>query len=180
MGYRTITLCFLIWFSQTSLCSQSVSPEDLLAAWDNMTKMVMETAKKIPAEDFSHRPAEDIRNLGEQINHITASNIGLGVSAFGKRPNFPLPNPKDPPTEKESILDILEKSFGFFKEQLQEMDAAGLEATVKWGPAGNRREVTRLQALLMIYSHLQLEYGKLTVYARATGVAPEPSAGWSF
>ncbi|MEZ5041545.1 MAG: DinB family protein [Saprospiraceae bacterium] len=173
-------ILLLLFFHSTPLGGQPVTNDHLLGAWDTMTEMVIETARKMPAEAYGYRPAESIRSFAEQINHVTMSNIGLGSMVFGKMPTFALPNRKNPPTEKEKVIDILEKSFAYFKENLQSFKAEDLEKTVKWGPPQNQREVTKLQGLLMIYSHMQLEYGKLTVYARMKGIEPHPSGGWSF
>ena len=74
----------------------------------------------------------------------------------------------------------MEKSFAFFREQVAGFSQADLEKEIKWGHPKNPKKVSKLQGLLMIYSHLQLEYGKTTIYARSKGVAPAPSGGWSF
>ncbi len=177
-----LTKLFITGFflcSLNGLAAQSITVEDLINTWDNMTTMVIETAKKMPAENYDFRPNKDIRNFGEQMNHITRSNIGLGYMVFGKMPNFPF-NKNKPPKEKEGVIELLENSFAFFKEQLQQFNNTELEKEIKWGNPRNPRTVTKLQGLLMIYSHMQLEYGKITVYARSKGIAPEPSSGWSF
>ena len=162
------------------LNAQSITTQNLLVTWDNMTTMVVETAKKMPEESYTYRPSMEIRSFAEQVNHITMSNIGLGSMVFGRKPSFSLPSKRNPPTDKHSVIDFLEKSFSYFRENLQQFDDTELQKTIKWGPPKYRRDITTLQGFLMIFSHMQLEYGKMTIYARANDIVPHPSKGWSF
>lgn len=179
MKLKNLLFCSLFIFMGNTLIAQELTVDHFVKAWDNMTQMVMETAKKMPEEHYDFKPNEEIRSFGAQMNHITRSNIGLGSMVFGKMPKLKF-NKNNPPKDKKAIIDVMEKSFAFFKEQLQGYSQADLATKIKWGNPKNPFEVSKLQGLLMIYSHLQLEYGKTTIYARSKGITPAASAGWRF
>jgi uncharacterized damage-inducible protein DinB len=160
--------------------AQAITVEDALNAWDAMSEMVIESAKKMPAEHFSYSPGEPLRNFANQLNHTTASNIGFAYAVNAGKPDFAIPDRSNPPQQKEAVIDILEKSFRYFRSGLEKLSQDDLEATVPWGRAGSQRQITRLKAILIITSHLVQEHGKTIMYLRAKGIAPAPSAGWTF
>lgn len=175
---KTVIYLLLVLLGQFAI-SQNLTIKNYTTAWDNMTEMVLETAKKMPAEAYLYRPNKDVRSFGEQMNHFSRSNIGLGSMVFGTMPIFKFDS-RNPPVEKAAIIDLLEKSFVYFKDNLAKMNKKDLEEIVSWGRPGSGMEVSKHKGLLMIFSHFQLEYGKTTIYARANDIVPHPSAGWKF
>ena len=173
-------ICLLFFAGMLSTAAQGITKEDLVKSWEIMTKMVVESAEAMNAEDYQFSPGEPLRNFANQINHITMSNIGLGSMVFGKMPKFSMPSKDNPPKEKAEVIDILKKSFDYFKNNLENLTDAQLSEIISWGKPGSGFEITRLKGILIIYSHLQLEYGKITMYLRAKGVKPAPSGSWSF
>lgn len=179
MKIKPLLLCTMLTFLGNTLFAQALTVDHFVKTWDNMTQMVVETAKKMPEEYYDFKPNQEIRSFADQMNHITRSNIGLGSMVFGKKSKMKFKKNK-PPKDKKAIIEVMEQSFAFFREQLEDFSQADLATKIKWGHPKNPLEVSKLQGLLMIYSHLQLEYGKTTIYARSKGIAPAPSAGWRF
>ena len=160
--------------------SQAISIEDAIKAWDSMTKMVVESAKLMPAEDYSFTPGDPLRSFANQLNHTTSSNIGFAQSVKAGRPSFKLPSRKNPPNDKATVVDLLEKSFWHFRGGLEKLTTADLSETVPWGRAGNQTQISRLKAILIVTSHLQREHGKTMMYLRAKGIQPAPAGSWTF
>lgn len=158
---------------------QNMAISDYEKAWDNMSKMLIDTAEKIPESLYSYRPNEKVRSFSEQINHFTRSNIGLGMMVFGKMPEFSF-DKNNPPTDKNGVINLFKKSSDYFKQNLQLLNDNALGDTIEWGRPGSGRKITKHQGLLMIYSHFQLEYGKTIIYARLNNIEPAASSGWSF
>lgn len=160
--------------------AQSITPQDLIDSWDIMTKMVVESARLMPAEHYSFTPGNPLRNFANQLNHTTASNIGFAKSVNAGPPSFPIPDRANPPQDKKAVIDILEKSFGYFKGGLETLSQDDLEEKVQWGHPSNPKQITRLKAVLIVMSHLQREHGKTMMYLRAKDIQPAPSGSWKF
>ena len=60
----------------------------MIDSWDVVTKMVVESAKAMPAEHYSFSPGDPLRNFANQLNHTTASNIGFAASVKAGAPDF--------------------------------------------------------------------------------------------
>ena len=161
-----------------SLEAQAITPQDLLDSWDLMTEMVVASAKLMPAEHYGFTPGDPLRNFADQINHTTASNLGFAAAVNAGPPDFPLPDPSDPPQDKATVVDLLEKSFAHFRSGLETLSQGDLDTQVPWGPRSNRRNISRLKAFLIVSSHLQREHGKTMMYLRAQGIAPAPAGSW--
>jgi hypothetical protein len=168
-------ICFQNWSS-----AQAITIEDALKAWDNMSKMVIESAKIMPAENYSYTPGEPLRNFANQINHTAGSNIGFGYAVNAGKPDFAIPDRNKPPQSKEEVLAFLEKSFAYFRDALSKLTTDNLNDEVMWGRQGSQRSITRLKAILIITSHLQSEHGKTMMYLRGKGIQPPPSSSWAF
>lgn len=166
--------------SSFSSRAQAITPQDLIDSWDIMTKMIVESAKLMPAEHYAFSPGDPLRNFANQLNHTTASNIGFAKSVNAGKPSFQIPDRSNPPQDKEAVLDILEKSFTYFKGGLETLSQADLEEKVQWGHPSNPKQITRLKAVLIVMSHLQREHGKTMMYLRAKGIQPAPSGSWKF
>lgn len=170
----------LLLLASQSVKAQAITIEDALAAWDKMTTMVVESAKLMPADDFSFSPGTPLRNFANQLNHTTASNIGFAQSVNAGRPDFAMPDRNNPPQDKAEVIDILEKSFAHFRSGLEKLSDSDLQQTVPWGRRGSQKQITRLKAILIITSHLQREHGKTMMYLRAKGITPPPAGSWTF
>ncbi len=168
----------LLSFVGNTSFSQAITIEEVIASWDKVTTMVVESAKLMPAEHYSFTPGDPLRNFANQINHTTASNIGFGQSVKAGRPNFEVPDRSNPPQDKESVVDILEKSFAFFRGGLEKLSTEDLKEKVGWGPKSNRKQITRLKAILIVTSHIQREHGKTMMYLRAKGIQPAAAGSW--
>lgn len=76
------------------------------------------------------------------------------------------------------MIRYLEASFAHMRSGLVTLSDEDLQETVPWGPTSNRRQVTRLMAILIITGHLQSEHGKTMIYLREKGITPAPAGGW--
>ncbi len=162
----------------TQAHAQGVTKQDVVKAWDIITKMVVQSAQLMPDEHYAYSPGEPLRNFADQLNHTTASNIMFAPRIGAGPPNFPIPDRNNPPQTKEKVMPILEQSFSYFKGALNNLADKDLSEKILWGR--NQVEITRLKAILIIMSHLQREHGKTMMYLRAKGITPPPAGSWSF
>ena len=173
-----VITCLCLLAGQTH--AQDLTVSDVLDSWDIVTKMVVESAKLMPAEDYSYKPLDPLRNFANQINHTTASNIGFAQSVKAGQPNFAIPDRSNPPQDKEAVVDLLEKSFQYFRGGLANLNESDLEEMVAWGHPSNPKQITRMKAIMIVLSHLQREHGKTIMYLSAKGIKPAPSGSWAF
>lgn len=174
------SIAIALVFGTTLTKAQAITPQDLIDSWDIMTDMVVESSKSMPSEHFSFTTGDPLRNFANQLNHTTASNIGFAKSVNAGAPGFAIPDRSNPPQEKEAVIDILQKSFAYFRGGLETLSQDDLEEMVPWGHPSNPKQITRLKAVLIVMSHLQREHGKTIMYLRAKGIKPAPAGSWSF
>lgn len=152
--------------------AQQVTKAELVKAWDDMTAMVVGTAKAMPSEHYGWAPAEGVSYFGKLVSHQIQANYGFAPDIFG------LPKPENSPSwddeVKDDIVKTMEASFKYIKDGIAKMTQANLDEQVE--VFGNTS--SRLRAILLLTSHLQREHGKAITYVRIKGVAPAGSGGW--
>lgn len=163
----------LVWlFScQNKTMAQGISSNDVQAAWDNMTTMVVETARLMPAEHYGFVPVEPLSDFAGLINHTTGANYLFAATVNLERPD---PMPRTDATKKDDVVADLEASFAFIKGGISQLSDQQLAEEIDWFGS----KMSRLQAILTMTDHLQRQHGKAITYLRLKGVAPARSAGW--
>ncbi len=152
--------------------AQQVTKAQLSKAWDDMTAMVVGTAKAMPAEHYSWTPAEGIAYFGKLVSHQIQANYGFAPAIFGLEK--PANSPVWDDEVKDDVVKTMEASFKYIKDGINEMTQADLDEQVE--VFGNT--TSRLRAILILTSHLQREHGKAITYVRIKGIAPAGSGGW--
>ncbi len=172
MKKTMIKECFTLLLVLSFCYSKAqVKKENILTAWDGMTKMVIETAKAMPETHYSFKPTTELRDFAEQMAHTSGANY---LFASVVKLETPDPNPITDTKEKKEVIAQMENSFAFIRSGIQKLSVEDLDEEIEF--FGNK--MSRLQSILIMTSHLQREHGKTTIYARLKGVAPGPSGGW--
>ena len=155
----------------TNVGFSQITPKAALKAWDNMTTMVVETAKAMPSQHYTFKPTQELRDFAEQIGHTTGANY---LFASIVKLHAPDPMPTTDTKDKDQVIQELTASFAFIKGGMKKLTLADLNEEIEF--FGNK--MSRLQAILIMTSHLQREQGKTTIYTRLKGIAPGGSSGW--
>lgn len=145
--------------------------ENLVKAWDDMTKMVLETAKAMPEANYSFKPTDELRDFADQISHTSGANY---LFASVVKLNTPDPNPVTDTKKKNEVIQQLKGSFAFIRNGMEKLKEEDLKEEIEFFGS----KMSRLQSILIMTSHLQREQGKSTIYTRLKGIAPGPSGGW--
>lgn len=164
-----LALTFCILLSNTMFAQ--VKPSAAVKAWDNMTAMVVETAQAMPEKNYAFKPTEGLRDFAEQIGHTTGANYLFASVVKLSRPE---PSPTTSTKVKAKVVKELKDSFAFIKGGMTKLTQADLNEEIEFFGS----KMSRLQAILIMTSHLQREQGKTTIYTRLKGVAPGQSGGW--
>lgn len=167
---KTLFFVLLCTFMSANIFSQ-IKPSGLVEAWNNMAAMVIQTVKVMPSDHFTFKPTDKLVDFAGLAAHTASANYLFA-------PTVKLTTPKDIPVsaskDKETIIKELKASFTFIEEGIKKLTSEDLNEEISFFG----KKVPRLQAILMMTSHLQREQGKRITYTRLKGLAPARSAGW--
>jgi uncharacterized damage-inducible protein DinB len=126
-------------------------------------------ADAIPAEKYSWRPVEGVRNIGEVYMHVVTANYG-----FAKMLGTPYPTGLDPKAlvassnDKAKVIQALKDSFAHFRSAILTIKDSELDKEIKT-PRG---QTTIRGAFFLITGHYGEHLGQSIAYARSIGVVP--------
>lgn len=130
---------------------------------------VLSLAKAMPAEKYSWRPEEGVSSVEELYTHIARYNFYYLQNSF----DIPVPDDVDVDniesiTGKEEVVEILERSIEYVKEEVEAMEESKLEEqTELYGRTVNGQAV-----LMQLITHKSEHVGQAIAYARVNGVVP--------
>lgn len=153
-------------FAQTAANSLSSA---VTRAYHTNRMNLMETAEKVPEEDYNFKPTPDIRTLAEVLNHVASSQMHACSSVLGSSMNYTSPGAN---ASKANVLAALKASFEECDHAYDSTnDQNGMEPVHTY-----MGEVPRLAALMMNNQHDSEQYGILSVYMRLKGIVPPSTA----
>ncbi len=155
----------------TSMSYAQVKPAQVLKAWDNMATMVIGTAEAMPATNYAFKPTKELRSFADQIGHTAGANY---LFASVVKLTAPKPSPMSGKKDKSNVVKDLKASFEFIKSGIKKLTQQDLNEEIDFFGS----KMSRLQAILIMTSHLQREHGKTTIYTRLKNIAPAKSGGW--
>ena len=171
MRYCFIALLFIC----QSAAAQHEDPliSDFLIKWDNSFEFMVAYAEAMPAEHYNFKPTEEQRPFHEQLTHICGNMIWLSTSFLGGE-GIDDDEVHNPPTDKEGILKLINRSFDYARSTVSNMSAESLDESVDFfaGPLSKRR------ILLLMSDHVTHHRGQLAVYLRLKEVTPPRYIGW--
>jgi uncharacterized damage-inducible protein DinB len=135
----------------------------------DMQKKFTGLAEAVPAEKYSWRPSEGVRNFGEVLLHVANSNYGIpNLMGVATPAGYDGKTYEKSTTDKTKIIAELNKSFEAAINSVQAMTNADFAKPLKkLGPDANDGDVVYI---LVVHAHEQL--GHAIAYARANGVVP--------
>ena len=91
-GTLIVMICLLVSANLTA----QISAKELTIAWDNMTNMVVETAKAMPSDNYTFKPTEELRDFSNQMQHTAGANYMFASVVKLERPKTsPVAKTKD-------------------------------------------------------------------------------------
>jgi uncharacterized damage-inducible protein DinB len=126
-------------------------------------------AEARPAEQYTWRPSEGVRSVGEVFTHITAANYGV-ARALGTAPpaglNFKSIASLSP--DKLKVLQALKGSSAHFRNAIVALSETDADKPQKMF----NRETTLRGSFIVITGHFGEHLGQSIAYARMCGVVP--------
>jgi hypothetical protein len=136
---------------------------------------LLKLAEKMPAEDYSFRPAPEVETFGHRVAHIADANMNVCTGLNGERK----PLGAASKTSKADLLAALKESFAYCDRVVDSLtDAAAREMVSSrlGGPFPLEATRSRLGTLYNLVRHSNEMYGYMAVYLRLKGIVPPTSA----
>jgi len=143
--------------------------DDLKGTFDK----VIQLADAMPSEDYSWRPEEGVRSVGEVYVHIATTNY-LFLSFLGAplpkelKANSENENLEKTITDKKEIINLLKKSFADAQNFLAGYKDTDFETIIEL-PFG---KFTKAQILMLTATHPHEHLGQSIAYARTKHIVP--------
>lgn len=166
MTYRFPTLLLIAVLTGLPLAAQDslMFISEARQQYKNISDNLLQTAEKMPAENYQFRPTPDSLSFGEWIREVSASQQDVCSAVSSKRVQMTGIDPRG----KAELIDMLQRS-------IHSCDAAytsvnPFTASQEIGFAGSRH--SRLGLLFLNVSHDYEVYGNLSTYLRLKGLVP--------
>jgi uncharacterized damage-inducible protein DinB len=133
-----------------------------------MQKKYTELARAIPAGKYTWRPEAEVRSVSELFLHVAAANYNIPTMMTGTNPSpeFNKEGYEKSTTDKDKIIEQLNKSFAYAMAAVQKMSNADFaKAEEKLGPDANDGDV-----IYILVTHNHEHLGQSIAYARVNGI----------
>lgn len=164
-------LLLLVPITATAQASDDHVMQSSRELYNAVKGFVLATAEQSPEEDYSYRPVDTVRSLGQILGHLADTHflicsIGLGE----ENPNASSVEQANP--GKAEMIAALRRSYEYC-DRAYEQSSQSLNAPADmFGQA-----TTRFHALNLNVSHDFEHYGNLVTYVRTQGRVPPSSQG---
>jgi uncharacterized damage-inducible protein DinB len=139
----------------------------------NAKAYTLKVAALMPEDKYAFKPTASEMGFGEQLLHL-AKNIGWLSSSYLSKAENPVTETDSKLQKKDEIIKVLEKSYNFAIQVLQNFNAADFGDTVKFfaGP------MNKLQIINLLNDYQTHHQGQVLVYLRLNNVKPPDYVGW--
>jgi uncharacterized damage-inducible protein DinB len=130
---------------------------------------ITRAAEAVPEQDYSFKPAPDVRTFGQLVAHVAEFQyVFCGAAGAEKPPSMKIENVK---TSKAELVQALKDAFAYCDNVYAGMADANLAKPV----SVEGRNMITLQVLTLNTSHNNEHYGNLVTYMRIKGIVPPSS-----
>jgi len=137
---------------------------------NNMVKNnIVRSAEKMPEENYSFKPAPEVRSFGQLIGHIADAQYLFCSAVLGK-PN-PAPGIEKSRTLKSDLVQAVKDAFAYCDQAYDGLTETQAGETLKFFGA----EQARVTVLSFNTSHNNEHYGNIVTYLRLKGLVPPSS-----
>ena len=138
------------------------------AIYTSVKNNVTRAAEKMPEENYSFKPVEDVRTFGQLIGHIADAQNNACAAAMGEK--NPTPGIEKSKTSRSDLIAALKASYDLCDKAYAALTDATAVQPVQ--ARGNRPQLIVLDANT---SHSNEHYGNIVTYMRIKGLVPPSS-----
>ncbi len=165
---RTFLICLL------APAAVAIAQENPLSTFNKMaygqiSGVLLASAEKMPAENYSFKPTESVRSFGQIIGHVADAQYLFCSTALGEK--NPAPRIEQTKTSKADLTAALKESFAYCNKAYDGMtDAAGVQSVKFFG-----NDAPKLSVLSVNLAHSAEHYGNIVTYLRIKNIVPPSS-----
>lgn len=139
------------------------------AIYVQMKGILLRSAEKMPAENYSFKPTDSVRSFGQIIGHLADAQYMFCSAALGEK--NPAPKIEETKTSKADLIAALQDSLTYCDKAYDSMtDASAVQLIKLFGS-----DRPRLGALMVNNIHDNEHYGNLVTYMRLKNIVPPTS-----
>jgi uncharacterized damage-inducible protein DinB len=130
---------------------------------------VVAAAEKMPEQNYSFKPAPDVRSFGQLVGHVADASYYFCSTATGE-PN-PMKDIEKTKTSKADLVAALKDAVAYCNKAYAGMTDAQGSQTVKF----MNYDTAKLTMLSINTAHTDEHYGNMVTYLRIKGITPPSS-----
>ena len=172
--FRAIAVLVVLVSSaaQASKTEAVLTTPEFVDDWKISKQFTLEVAKAMPAEFYTFKPNPEQMSFGEQMVHIAGSNVFRFQQITGEKPPFALDPAKEPPSDKDSVLKMLDQSFDYVISALPKITPEQLTRTWHIPSWKGRSDPDGRAMILNMFVHTAHHRAQCEVYLRIKGIKP--------
>ena len=161
-------------------CSQAQSPKlssvvempEFVQDWKISKQFTLDVANTMPAEFYSFKPNPEEMTFGEQMVHIAGSNVFRFQQITAIKPPFNFDPSKPGPTDKPSVMKMLDQSFDYVIRVLPQITPEQLRRTWHIASWKGRTDPDGRAMIMNMFVHTAHHRAQCEVYLRVKGIKP--------
>jgi uncharacterized damage-inducible protein DinB len=164
-----------LFFALTLYAQSSTLVNEAKFPWTTVRDNLLKMAEKMPAENYTFKPAPEIESFGQRVAHIAGANLRICQGVNGEDQPFARPNA----SSKPDLIALLKQSNAACDAvfaSLNDTTAAEKINSHLGGPFPPEATRTKLSTLWNMIRHSNEMYGYICVYLRLKGIVPPSSA----
>jgi len=175
-GLQTCAIgLMLLTLGSAVLSAQSVSEEEiksqLVKEWERAKAFTVEYLNTMPADKYSFKAQDSIRNFAQQMLHLSSGNVFLMMNATDVTPPAgysPQLEKRTTAQSKDSVMYFVTQSYDYCISAVKNLPID------KWGEPKKIFSFTETRFALMMkaFEHQTHHRGQATIYIRTAGYKP--------
>jgi uncharacterized damage-inducible protein DinB len=176
---RTALLIFITLLASL-FCAQAEAPKmnsvldmpEFIQDWQISKNLTLAVADAMPAEFYDFKPNPEEMTFGEQMVHLAGANLYRFHEISSVEPPFAFDPAKPGPSDKQSVMKMLQQSFDYVIKVLPQLTPEELKRT--WHlPSWKDRPNPDGRAMIMnMLVHTAHHRAQCEVYLRVKGIKP--------
>jgi len=152
--------------------SSVLEMQEFVVDWKISKQFTLDVANAMPAESYSFKPNADEMTFGEQMAHIAIANAFRFNQITGVALPFPIDLSKPMPSDKKTVMPMLEQSFDYVLAVLPEITSEQLKRNWHIPSWKGRTDPDGRAMILNMFVHTAHHRAQCDVYLRAKGIKP--------
>jgi uncharacterized damage-inducible protein DinB len=165
---RSSFICLLL---MATLASAQENPFSTFnkTAYARLKTILINSAEKMPEENYSFKPVESVRSYGQLIGHVADAQYLFCSIALGEK--NPAPKIEQSKSSKADLIAALKEAEAYCDKAYDSMtDASGAQMVKLFG-----NDTPKLDVLTVNNMHNMEHYGNMVTYLRMKNIVPPTS-----